>query len=83
MQIGDQFPSIKAAKQAIKQYTLDDGKSFRILASDKKRYLIAYKKATKTGYKFHICATWSLKGITLITVLVSYSYSLATHYNNK
>jgi hypothetical protein len=84
MQIGDQFPSIGAAKHAIKQHTLDDGESFRVLASDKKRYLIAYKKSTETACKFRICVTQSSsKGTTSITVLVPYSYSPITHYNNR
>ena len=83
MQIGDQFSSIKVACNAIQQYTLDDSKSYHVLASDKKRYIIVCKAASQTAYKFRIRVTQSAKGVTSITILVSYSYSPATHYNNS
>ncbi len=83
MQIGDQFSSIEVARNAIQRYTLDDGESYRVLASDKKRYIIVCKAASQTAYKFQIRATQSAKGVTSITILVPYYYSLATYYNNS
>jgi hypothetical protein len=41
MQIHDQFESIDAARQAIRAFVLDNGESFKVVAFDKKRYIIS------------------------------------------
>ena len=43
MQVHDQFESIDAARQAIRPFVLDNGESFKVVASDKKRYIIRCK----------------------------------------
>jgi hypothetical protein len=43
MQLGDQFDSINAARNAIKAFVLDQGESFKTVASDKHRYIIRCK----------------------------------------
>jgi hypothetical protein len=43
MQKGDKFESIAAAREAIKAYILDQGESFKTIASNKKRYIIGCK----------------------------------------
>ena len=70
MQIGNQFSSIKVACNAIQRYTLDDGKSYRVVASDKKRCIIVCKAASQTACKFRIRATQSAKGVTSITIIL-------------
>lgn len=53
LKVGDQFASIDAARDAIRRFTLDDGESFRVIASDKKRYIISCKAAsTGCGFEF-------------------------------
>jgi hypothetical protein len=66
--LGDQFHSIDAARVVIRRFTLDDGESFRVIAFDKKNYIISCKAAS-TGRRFQIRATKSTKGVTSITVL--------------
>jgi hypothetical protein len=43
MQVSDTFDTIQDARNAIKTYVLDQGKSYKTVASDKKRYIIACK----------------------------------------
>lgn len=61
MQVHDQFESIDAVRQAIKAYILDNGESFKVVASDKKRYIIRYKDY---AYSFRI-QVYRLKGHTV------------------
>ena len=80
--LGDQFHSIDAARVVIRRFTLDDGESFRVIAFDKKNYIISCKAAS-TGCRFRIRATRSTKGVTSITVLNPHTCSPATYYNNQ
>jgi MuDR family transposase len=82
LKVGDQFVSIDAARDAIRRFTLDDGESFRVIASDKKRYIISCKAAS-TGCGFRIRATSSSKGVTSVTILKPHTCSPATHYKNR
>jgi hypothetical protein len=43
MQKGDRFESLNAARDAIKAFVLDQGKSFKTVSSDKNRYIIQCK----------------------------------------
>jgi hypothetical protein len=43
MQLHDQFESLDAARNAIKAYVLNEGESFKTVASNKKRYIIKCK----------------------------------------
>jgi hypothetical protein len=82
LKVGDQFASIDAAYNAIRRFTLDNGKSFRVIASDKKRYIISCKAAS-TGCSFRIRATSSSKGVTSVTILKPHTCSPATYYKNR
>jgi MuDR family transposase len=44
MQLGDQFATVEAAREAVKRYVLDNGESFKVDKSDKKRFLIKCKE---------------------------------------
>jgi MuDR family transposase len=44
MQQGDKFNSIDSACEAIKRYVLDNGESFKLKKSNKKRYSIVCKE---------------------------------------
>ena len=80
VQLNDQFPSIDAARKAIKAYVLDQGESYKLVASDKKRYIISCKD---NSCKFRIRATRSAKEVVSITIFVPHSCSPKTHYNFK
>src|ERR1700722_2536809 len=51
--LNHQFPSIDAARKAIKAFVLDYGESYKLVASNKRRYIISCKDS---GYKFRIRA---------------------------
>jgi hypothetical protein len=53
MQIHDQFESINAARQAIRAFVLDNSELFKVVASDKKQYII---KCKDYAYSFQIQA---------------------------
>jgi thioredoxin-related protein len=57
VQLNDQFLSIDAARKAIKAYVLDQGESYKLVASNKKHYIISYKD---NSCKFCIRATRSV-----------------------
>jgi len=40
---GDQFESIKVAREAISQYVLNNGESFKTVKSDQKRFVVCCK----------------------------------------
>jgi MuDR family transposase len=80
VQLNDQFLSIDAARKAIKAYVLDQGESYKLVASDKKRYIISCKD---NSCKFRIRATRSAKEVVSITIFVPHSCSPRTHYNFK
>jgi tagatose-1,6-bisphosphate aldolase len=60
MQKGNKFESIAAARKAIKAYVLDQGESFKTMASNKKRYIIGCKDQ---ACDFKIRATQTLKAL--------------------
>jgi hypothetical protein len=80
MQIHDQFESIDAARQAIQAFILDNGESFKVVASNKKQYIIRCKDY---AYSFRIWANRSKSQIVLITKIFPHSYSPTTHYKSK
>jgi hypothetical protein len=80
MQLNDRFDSIKAAREAIQQYVLDNSESFKVEKSDKKRYVLVYKEA---GCGFGIRAWKSSKGVVSITNFKLHTCSPVVHYNNK
>jgi hypothetical protein len=80
MQYGDKFDSIKAAREAIRRYVLDNGESFKGGKSDKKRFSI---KCKEPSCGFGIRASKSSKEVVSITIFKLHTYSLAVHYNNR
>jgi hypothetical protein len=83
MQLGDQFDSINAARDAIKTFVLDQGESFKTVASDKHRYIIRCKDKP---YNFRIRATlYKKKGNTTplasITQFKPHTCSPIVHYH--
>ena len=76
VQLNDQFPSIDAARKAIKAFVLDQGESYKLVASDKRRYIISCKDGS---CKFCIRATRSAKEVVSITIFVPHSCSPQTH----
>jgi hypothetical protein len=80
MQLHDHFETIKAAREAIKRYVLDNGESFKVDLSDKKRYSIICKER---GCGFGIRAFKSSKEVVSITIFKPYTCSPAVHYDNR
>jgi hypothetical protein len=80
IQVGDIFDSIPKAREAIKAYILDRAESYKTVASDKTRYIIACKDA---HCKFRIRANKSFKGVVSITVLDPHTCNPVTHYKMK
>jgi len=66
MQLHDRFETIDAACEAIRRYVLDNGESFKLVKSNKKRYSICCKDQ---GCGFRIRATKLRKAFVLITRL--------------
>jgi hypothetical protein len=80
MQRGDQFKTLKAAKEAINRYILNNGESFRVKKSDKKRYYVICKE---NGCGFGIHAAILSKEEVKITRVKPHTCSPAIHYNNR
>jgi hypothetical protein len=43
MQYGDQFATIAVAREAVKAFVLQQGESYKTIASNKKRYILTCK----------------------------------------
>lgn len=80
MQYGDQFETVEVAREAIKRYVLDNGESFKVRKSDKKRFYIVCKER---GCGFSIRASKSSKEVVSITTFKPHTCSPAVHYNNQ
>ena len=79
MREGTRFESIDAAKEAISQYVLNNGESFRTVKSDQKRFVICCKDE---DCGFWIRAAKNSKEVVSITRFKPHSCSPAIHYNN-
>jgi hypothetical protein len=80
MQLGDQFPSIDAAREAIRRHVLDNSESFKLAKSDKKRFSIVCKER---GCGFGIRASKSSKEVVSITVFKLHTCGPTVHYKNR
>ena len=78
--VGDKFPLIEAAREAISRYILNKGELYRVYKSDKTRYILICRDSK---CKFRIRASKSKKDRASITKLDPYSYTPATYYNSK
>ena len=74
-----EFLSIQAAQEAIKQHVLDEGKSYKTEKSDKQRFVIVCKD---DNCKFQIRAAVLEKEVVSITVFKPHSCSPAIHYKS-
>jgi hypothetical protein len=80
VQVSDTFDSVYDACEVIKSYILTQAESYRTVASDKRRYILACKDAD-CGFKVRV---WkSSKGIALIMDFDPHTCSPATHYKMK
>ena len=79
MKKGDQFESINAAREAITQYVLNNGESFKTVKSDQKRFVICCKDA---DCNFWIRVAKSSKEVVSITIFRPHSCSPAIHYHS-
>jgi hypothetical protein len=80
MQLHDRFDSIEAACEAIRQYVLNNGESFKGGKSNQKRFSIACKEPS---CGFGIRASKSSKGVVSITIFKPHTCSPVVHYNNR
>ena len=80
LQVSDTFDSIHDAREAIETYILDWAESFKTVASDKTRYIIACKDAS---CDFYIRAYKSSKDLVSITALDLHTCTPATYYKIK
>jgi hypothetical protein len=76
--VNDLFSSIEKARDAINRHVLDEGQSYRMYKSDCRRYIIICKDPV---CKFRIRASLRKKKGVVITILIPYSCSPASHYN--
>jgi hypothetical protein len=79
-QLNDEFPTIETARTAIKTFILDEGESYKTIASDQKCFIVAYKDNI---CKFCTCATRSTKEKGSITIFEPCSCGPATHYQSR
>ena len=77
--ISDKFFSIKEARKAIRQYTINDSESYAFHKSDQKRFIIICKVL---DCKFRIRASKTKKGVK-ITIKTLYTCTPATHYKSR
>lgn len=81
VKLGDHFPTIAAAREAIQQFVLYAGESYRTELSDKKRYTICCKNST---CPFRIRANLAQKkNEAVITVFIEHACSPVVHYKSK
>jgi hypothetical protein len=73
----DEFSLIEEAYRIIRQYIIDDYKSYAYHKSDQKRFIVICKLP---DCKFYIRASKTKKGVK-ITVKTLYSYTPITHYD--
>jgi len=80
VQVGDQFPLMTEACEAIRRHVLDDGKSYALAnKSDHKRFILTCKAL---DCKFRIRASNTKRGVK-ITISNSHTCTPATHYISR
>jgi MuDR family transposase len=78
--IGDSYPTIQEAREAINRSILDDGESYKVYKSDSKRHIL---KCKDQACSFSIRAAFlKKKGIT-ITKIIPHSCRPITHFQSK
>jgi hypothetical protein len=81
VKLGDHFPAVSAAREAIREFVLHNGESYRTVQSDKMRYTICCKDS---NCKFRIRANLaSKKQEAVIIVFTEHTCSPAIYYKSK
>jgi len=80
VQVGDIFPSMEAARNAVQQHILDDGESYKTSKSDKKRSILLCKDSQCT-FRVRI-SNIKKKGYT-ITKFDPHTCRPVVYYSNK
>jgi MuDR family transposase len=80
VKLNNVFESVAAARTAITKFVLDQGESYKLVKSDKARFVICCKDSE---CKFCIQATRSAKEVVLITVFKPHTCSPTIHYKSK
>jgi hypothetical protein len=78
--VGDKFPNIQEAQDAINQSILDDGESYKVYKSDSKCHILQYKKKSCTS---SIRAAFGRKNEVSITKISPHCCRPTVHYKNK
>jgi hypothetical protein len=79
VQVGDSFNSVYDACEAIRSHLLTQAELYKTVASNKRRYILAYKDAD-CGFKVRV---WKSLDIVSVVDFDPYTCSLATHYKMK
>jgi hypothetical protein len=78
--IGDKFPNIKEAREAINRSILNDGELYKVYKSDPKHYILQYKERSCT---FSIQTAFSKKNSISITKIRPHCCRPTVYYKNK
>lgn len=78
--IGDKFPNIQEAQDAINRSILDDGESYKVYKSDSRRHILQCKEQSCT---FSIWAAFNEKNDVSITKISLHCCYPTVHYKNK
>jgi hypothetical protein len=78
--VGDSYPTIQEAREAINRSILDDGDSYKVYKSDSKRHIL---KCKDQDCSFSIRAAFLKKKGIIITKIIPHSYRPITHFKRK
>src|SRR5208282_483693 len=79
LSVGDEFPTMNDARNAIRDYALDDGDSFKVYKSDTNRHIVICNDA---HCSFRIRASVLQSSTIRITIMNPHSCSPATRFDN-
>jgi hypothetical protein len=77
LELGQTFPTILIARDAINRSVIDNGESYKIHTSNARVYIIQCRDARNSSYSFYIRASLSKKSsvVSIVTLRSSHSYS--------
>jgi hypothetical protein len=77
LELGQTFPTILIARDAINRSVIDNGESYKIHTSNARVYIIQCRDARNSSYSFYIHASLSKKSsvVSIVTLRSSHSYS--------
>ena len=68
LELGQTFPTILSARDAINRSVIDNGESYKIYTSNARVHIIQYRDAHNSSYGFYIRASLSKKTIIVFIV---------------